>query len=46
MDKILVVDDEESVRYSFQRAFGNDYHIVTAETGEEALSEIERIHRD
>ncbi len=42
MDKILVVDDEDSVRYSFQRAFGNDYHIVTAETGEDALSEIER----
>jgi len=38
----LVVDDEESVRYSFQRAFGSDYQIVTAETGEEALSEIER----
>jgi nitrogen regulation protein NR(I) len=42
MNKILVVDDEEGVRYSFQRAFGNDYHILTAETGEEALSEIER----
>ena len=42
MNKILVVDDEESVRYSFQRTFGGDYHIVTAETGEEALSEIER----
>jgi nitrogen regulation protein NR(I) len=43
MDKILVVDDEDSVRYSFQRAFGSDHSIVTAETGEEALSEIERI---
>jgi nitrogen regulation protein NR(I) len=42
LNKILVVDDEESVRYSFQRAFGSDYHIVTVETGEEALSEIER----
>jgi nitrogen regulation protein NR(I) len=42
MDKILVVDDEDSVRYSFQRAFGSDYHIVTAGTGEDALSEIER----
>ena len=42
MNKILVVDDEESVRYSFQRAFGSDYQILTAETGEEALSEIER----
>jgi DNA-binding NtrC family response regulator len=42
MDKILVVDDEESVRYSFQRAFGKDYRIITAETGEEALREIEK----
>src|SRR5512136_692506 len=42
MNKILVVDDEESVRYSFQRAFGSDYHILTAENVEEALSEIER----
>ena len=42
MNKILVVDDEESVRYSFQRVFGKDYQIVTAKTGEEALSEIER----
>jgi nitrogen regulation protein NR(I) len=42
MNEILIVDDEESVRYSFLRAFGKDYHIVTAETGEEALSEIEK----
>ncbi len=42
MDRILVVDDEESVRYSFRRAFGIDYDIATAVTGEEALSEIER----
>ncbi len=42
MDRILVVDDDESVRYSFQRAFGRDYDIATAGTGEEALCEIER----
>ncbi len=42
MSKILVVDDESSVRYSFKRVFGNDYHILTAEGGEEALNEIER----
>ncbi|RPI99771.1 MAG: sigma-54-dependent Fis family transcriptional regulator, partial [Deltaproteobacteria bacterium] len=42
MNKILVVDDEESVRYSFQRAFGEDYTIITAESGEEALREIEK----
>ncbi len=42
MDRILVVDDDESVRYSFQRAFGRNYDIATAGTGEEALYEIER----
>lgn len=42
MKRILIVDDEQSVRYSFRRAFGNDYQIVTAETGEEALAEIEK----
>ncbi len=42
MDKILVVDDEESVRYSFQRVFGKEYTLITAETGEEALREIEK----
>lgn len=42
MNKVLVVDDESSVRYSFKRVFGNDYHILTVESGDEALKEIER----
>lgn len=42
MNRILVVDDEESVRYYFKRAFGSIYDIMPAETGEEALQEIER----
>ncbi len=46
MSRILVVDDEESVRYSFKRAFGSIYDIMTAETGEEALRKIESKHFD
>ncbi len=42
MNRILVVDDEEGVRYSFQRAFGKDYHVLTADTGEKALLELEK----
>ncbi len=42
MNRILVVDDEEGVRYSFKRAFGSIYEVMTAETGQEALQEIER----
>ena len=42
MNRILVVDDEEGVRYSFKRAFGSIYDVMTAETGQEALHEIER----
>lgn len=42
MNRILVVDDEDGVRYSFKRAFGSSYDITTAETGQEALHEIER----
>jgi nitrogen regulation protein NR(I) len=42
MNRVLVVDDESSVRYSFQRVFGKEYQIFTVENGEEALKEIER----
>ncbi|MGD9898518.1 MAG: sigma-54-dependent transcriptional regulator [Calditrichaceae bacterium] len=38
-DRILVVDDEESVRYSFKRFLNSsDYQIDTAKNGAEALS--------
>jgi two-component system nitrogen regulation response regulator GlnG len=38
MDKLLLVDDEADVRYSFKRIFGgSDLELTTAESGEEAL---------
>ena len=39
--KILIVDDEMAVRYSFERAFGGDYHVITAENGLEALKKVD-----
>ena len=43
MDKrpiVLVVDDEESVRRSFEMIFQDDYEVVTATLGEEALEKV------
>ena len=40
MDKILVVDDERNVHYSFQRVLGGEYEVVSAYSGEEALRQI------
>lgn len=37
VNKILIVDDEMAVRYSFKRAFGDQYHIITAENGLDAI---------
>jgi len=41
MHKILVVDDENTVRYAFRRTFEDEYEILEAENGEEALQTIE-----
>ncbi len=41
MHKILVVDDEKSVRYAFRRTFEDEYEILEAGNGEEALASIE-----
>lgn len=39
MKKILIVDDEESVRYSFERFLNEpEYQVITARNGAEALS--------
>ncbi len=39
MRRILIVDDEESVRYSFERFLDEpDYQVTTAKNGAEALS--------
>ncbi len=40
MIKLLIVDDEKSVRYAFQRTFGDQYEILTAENGEEAVDAV------
>ncbi|MFW8600478.1 sigma-54-dependent transcriptional regulator [Desulfobacterota bacterium M19] len=37
MTKLLIVDDEKSVRYAFQRTFGSCYDIITAENGAQGL---------
>ncbi len=37
MNTLLVVDDEESVRYSFKRMFENEYRVLTAEDGCSAI---------
>lgn len=42
MHKILIVDDEKAVRYSFERAFAKEYLIITAENGIDAISKVER----
>ncbi len=41
MNTLLVVDDEKSVRYSFERIFENYYHVITAEDGIAALNIID-----
>ncbi len=41
MDKILIVDDERNIHYSFQRVLGHDYEVFSAFSGEEALRQID-----
>jgi DNA-binding NtrC family response regulator len=40
MNKILLVDDERNVHYSFQRALGEGFRIISAFSGEEALQKL------
>jgi DNA-binding NtrC family response regulator len=40
MNKILLVDDERNVHYSFQRALGETFRIISAFSGEEALQKL------
>jgi two-component system, NtrC family, response regulator AtoC len=40
MTTLLLVDDEKAVRYAFERTFGEEYTIRTAENGMQALEEI------
>ncbi len=40
MTTLLIVDDEKAVRYAFQRTFGDEYTIRTAENGLEAVAAV------
>jgi DNA-binding NtrC family response regulator len=40
MNKILVVDDERNVHYSFRRVLGSEYEVISAFSGKEALQQI------
>ena len=43
-DRVLVVDDEESVRNLLQRALAEvGYNVVTAANGEEALDKVSQL---
>ncbi len=42
MNRVLIVDDEKTVRYAFKRTFEEEYEIVEAENGKEALSVFEK----
>jgi two-component system, NtrC family, nitrogen regulation response regulator GlnG len=42
MRTLLVVDDEESVRYSFRRVFAKDATVLTAATAADGLEQIRR----
>jgi nitrogen regulation protein NR(I) len=47
MDKILLIDDEADVQYSFRRIFGSpDVELTTAGSGEEGLQLIPRVQPD
>src|SRR5262245_56319519 len=47
MDRLLLIDDEEDVQYSFRRTFGRpEIELHTASSGEEALELIPRLRPD
>ena len=47
MSKLLLIDDEEDVRYSFQRIFDSpEIELATASSGEEGLKVIPKFKPD
>jgi nitrogen regulation protein NR(I) len=47
MAKVLVVDDDKNLRFSFHRLLAaNEYQIIEAGSGEEALEFLRRAHAD
>ena len=41
MEKILIVDDERNVHYSFRRVLSQEYKLLSAFSGDEALEKID-----
>ena len=47
MEKILIIDDEKDVQYSFRRILESDpYTILSADSGEEGLKIVQKSHPD
>src|SRR6266567_7242144 len=47
MDKLLLIDDEADVQYSFRRNFGPpEFELATAASGEEGLALVPRLKPD
>jgi two-component system nitrogen regulation response regulator GlnG len=47
MNRLLIVDDEQDIRYSFERIFSSsEYELATAASAEEALKLIPRVKPD
>jgi two-component system, NarL family, sensor histidine kinase EvgS len=46
MAKILVVDDEQGIRILYNAMLGNNYSIIEASNGQEALSIFKQQHPD
>jgi DNA-binding NtrC family response regulator len=47
MDKLLLIDDEAEIQYSFRRIFDqSDIELTTANSGEEGLKLIPRLKPD
>jgi DNA-binding NtrC family response regulator len=46
MNKIFLIDDERNVHYSFQRALGENFRVISAFSGEEALERFVAEHPD
>lgn len=46
MNTLLVIDDEKAVRYSFKKMFEDEYRVLTAGDGNEALSIIDNNGKD
>jgi nitrogen regulation protein NR(I) len=42
MNRILVVDDDRSIRYSLKRTLEGNYNVLIAQNGQEAISHIKR----